>query len=278
MGDDDGVLPWIALIVLVGLCCVLLAAWEEWQDFKRRRSAMKVYVDGVHVLSGQQMVITDDDTVPDTGTGVPGPAGPPGPQGEPGLAGPAGPPGPQGATGPAGPQGIPGPAGPQGPAGTGGGDTGGGGDGGTGGEPPPAGGGDYATPVPPVIVPWPASGQVVISNIPMAEGQTVCYRLIWKSAMDPNKFGRVSIAEEPGSAVMVRNLKLNVNGVQKFDSTPYGDTGPSVGLCNAPTPGSPSQVQMQYDATLDIIVVNGDKPPFSPNANLRIDIQTPDRY
>jgi hypothetical protein len=128
-----------------------------------------------------------------------------------------------------------------------------------------------------VIVPWPESGQVVLSNIAMAEHQTVCYRLVWKSAMDPNKFGRVNVVEEPGSAVMKHQLKLNVNGVQKYDSGP-DDTAPVANLCNYPTPGSPSQVQMTYDATLDIIVINGDKPPFTSNANIRIDIQTPDRY
>jgi hypothetical protein len=128
-----------------------------------------------------------------------------------------------------------------------------------------------------VIVPWPASGQVVISNIPMTEHQTVCYRLIWASNMNPNKFGRINVVEEPGSAVMPHHLKLNVNGGLKFDGAD-DDTGPVANLCNYPTPGDLSTVQMQYGQTLDIIVINGNKPPFSPNANIRIDIQLPDRY
>jgi hypothetical protein len=211
---------------------------------------------------------------PENGTqGPPGPQGIPGPAGPQGVPGAPGPAGPQGVPGPQGPQGVPGPTGPQGPQGPAG-------SGGTTEPPPtepPPSGQDYPTPVPPVIVPWPASGQVVISNIPMAEHQTVCYRMIWKSAMDPSKFGRINVVEEPGSAVMPHQLKVNVNGVQKFDGGD-DDTGPTVGLCNYPTAGTPSQVQCQYDCTLDIIVINGNKPAFSPNANIRIDIQTPDRY
>jgi hypothetical protein len=39
--DDYGVLPWIALMALVGLCCVLLAAWDEWRQWKRKRDVMR---------------------------------------------------------------------------------------------------------------------------------------------------------------------------------------------------------------------------------------------
>ncbi len=138
---------------------------------------------------------------------------------------------------------------------------------------PPSG--NYPTPTPPNVIPWPTSGQVVLKNVGMTPDSIVTFRMVWKSQMDPNKFGRVAIVEEPGSAVLPRRLQLNVNGVQKFDSG-GNDTAPTAGLCNAPTPGSPSQVQMTYDATLDIIITNGSSQ--NPNANVRIDIQLPDRY
>jgi hypothetical protein len=118
---------------------------------------------------------------------------------------------------------------------------------------------------------------MTITNIQMAEHQTVCYRLVWKSSMDPNKFGRISVVEEPGSAVMQHRLQLNNNGVSKFNSG-WGNTAPECSLSNAPTPGSPSQVMMALNDTLDIIVENGDKPPFTNNANIRIDVLLPDRY
>jgi hypothetical protein len=35
---------------------------------------------------------------------------------------------------------------------------------------------------------------------------------------------------------------------------------------------------MALNDTLDIIVENGDKPPFTNNANIRIDVLLPDRY
>ena len=80
--------------------------------------------------------------------------------------------------------------------------------------PPPGG---YITPTTPIPVNWPTSGQVVL-HVNIAANQTLTYRLMWKSAMDPNKFGRISVVEQPGSAVMQHRLKLNNNGVQKFDS------------------------------------------------------------
>jgi hypothetical protein len=124
-------------------------------------------------------------------------------------------------------------------------------------------------------VPWPASGQVTLTNVQLAPKQTCCFRLIWKSAMDPNKYGRINVIEEPGSAVIPRTLQLNNNGVQKFLST---ENAPSCALSNAPTPGSPSQVMMAYDQTLDIIITNGDKPFGGAPTNIRIDVMLPDRY
>jgi hypothetical protein len=129
--------------------------------------------------------------------------------------------------------------------------------------------------VPPVIVPWPESGQVTLKNVQLAPLQTCCFRLVWKSAMDPTKFGRINVIEEPGSAVFTRTLTLNNNGIQRFTAS---ENAPSCGLSNAPTPGSPSQVMMTYDDTLDIIVTNGDRPLGGAPTNIRIDVMTPDRY
>lgn len=144
-------------------------------------------------------------------------------------------------------------------------------------EPPPTQppAGQFPTPVPPVTVPWPASGQVVL-HVNLAPDQTCCYRLVWASAMDPNKFGRINTVEEPGSAVRKRGLQLNVNGVQKFSSM-FVDTAPSCALSNAPTPGSPSQVMLAHGDTLDIIVSNDDSRTIQA-ANVLIDIMLPDRY
>jgi hypothetical protein len=235
---------------------------------------MKIYVGGIEVLTATQITITDDGAPPPSGTGT---QGPPGPAGAVGATGATGPAGAVGATGAQGVQGVPGPAGAtgaQGPAGPAGGGTappptnGGG-------EPPPPQGQDYPTPVPPVIVAWPASGQVVL-HVPMQPEQTVCYRLIWKSSMDASKFGRINTVEEPGSAVRYRQLRLNVNGVERFNS-PFVDTAPSCGLSNAPTPGSPSQVMMALNDTLDIIITNDDARTVQP-ANVLVDVMLPDRY
>jgi Collagen triple helix repeat (20 copies) len=252
---------------------------------------MKIYIfpgggEPMQVFTVSRFFVDDDTGGGDGGDGVAGPPGPPGPQGPVGATGPVGPQGPAGPTGatgatgpqgPAGPQGPPGPIGPQGPQGP----QGPAGSGGTTPpvepppvEPPPTGGGDYPTPVPPIVVPWPASGQTVL-HVTLGYNETCCYRLVWKSAMDPNKFCRVNVVEQPGSAVMPRTLRLNNNGVEKFVST---ENAPSCGLCNAPTPGSPSQVQMAYDQTLDIIVTNGDRPLGGANGNILLDLQTPDRY
>jgi hypothetical protein len=101
--------------------------------------------------------------------------------------------------------------------------------------------------------------------------------MVWKSAMDPNKFGKINVVEQPGSAVVTRTLQLNNNGVQKFKAS---ENAPSCGLCNYPAAGSPSMVQMNRDQTLDVIVTNGDRPlgVGSANANILIDFLLPDRY
>jgi len=142
---------------------------------------------------------------------------------------------------------------------------------------PPAGGGSPPPPIDGGEIPWPASGQVVY-HVPMQPFQTVRYTMRWKSKMDPAKFGFIKVDQEPGSAVMVRNLKLSNNGALKFDSTPYGDTGPTGNLCNAPTPPPDlSTVQMNYDDVLGIEVTNGDNTSGQPS-NMLLDIATPDRY
>lgn len=262
---------------------------------------MKIYVfpagsesDTVQVIEATQVYIRDGDSEAPPPSGVMGPPGPAGatgatgPQGEQGIkgdtgnTGPQGPAGPQGIPGPQGPQGIQGPAGPAGSDGGGdGGDTGGG-DGGDGGDTgggdggtDPGNGGEYPTPVPPVIVPWPSSGQVVL-HVQMNKHQTVCYRLVWASSMDPNKFGKINICEEPGSAVMFKRLQINRNGVTTYNSG-FGNTAPEHGLCNYPTPGQPYQTQMQNGQTLDIIVENGGNPTGAAS-NTLIDILLPDRY
>lgn len=143
----------------------------------------------------------------------------------------------------------------------------GGGGGSGGGTPPPVNGGE---------IPWPASGQVVM-HVPMQAQQTVRYTMKWASSMDPSKSGFVRVCEEPGSAVMMRHLKLSVNGALKFDSTPHNDTGPSAGLCNAPTPGNASTVQLSKGDVLGIEVTNGANPTPAP-CNMLLDIATPDRY
>ena len=144
--------------------------------------------------------------------------------------------------------------------------------------PPTEGGGTQPTPSPidGGEIPWPASGQVVY-HVPMQPFQTVRYTMRWKSKMDPTKFGFVKVDQEPGSAVMVRNLKLSNNGALKFDSTPTGDTGPTGNLCNAPTPGNPSTVMMNFDDILGIEVTNGDNQSGQPS-NMLLDIAVPDRY
>lgn len=149
--------------------------------------------------------------------------------------------------------------------------------------PPPesgsGGGSGGGTPPPPIDggeIPWPASGQVVL-HVPMQQLQTVSYTMKWASSMDPNKTGFVRVCEEPGSAVMPRHLKVSVNGAVKYDTTPYNDTGPSCGLVNAPTPGTPSAVQMNSGDVLGIEVTNGANSSGQPS-NMLLDIGTPDRY
>ena len=204
---------------------------------------MKIYVfpagsdnDTVQVIEASQVYIRDGDNTAPPPTGIMGPPGPMGATGATGPQGEQGIPGPQGNTGPQGPQGIPGPQGPAGSGGTteppptngnGGGEE----------QPPPPQGQDYPTPVPPIVVPWPESGQIVI-HATLGWNQTCCYRMIWASAMDPNKYGRINVVEQPGSAVMPHTLQLNNNGVQKFL---YTENAPSCSLSNAPTPGNVSQ-------------------------------------
>jgi hypothetical protein len=131
--------------------------------------------------------------------------------------------------------------------------------------------------VPPIVVPWPASGQVTL-HVNLGPNQFCCYRLVWADPyMDPQKFGRISVVEQPGSAVMQHRLQLNNNGVSKWDSG-WGNTGPECSLSNAPTPGSPSQVMCAIGDTLDVIVENGDKPPFMAASNILIDFLLPSRY
>jgi hypothetical protein len=128
-----------------------------------------------------------------------------------------------------------------------------------------------------VLIAWPASGQVTL-HVPMAEHQTVCFRIIWADPnMDPQKFGRINCVEEPGSAVMQHRLQINNNGVMRHDSG-WGNTAPDCGLSNAPTPGSPSQVMCALNDTIDVIVENGDKPPFTSAANILLDFLLPSRY
>jgi hypothetical protein len=146
-----------------------------------------------------------------------------------------------------------------------------------GGTPPtgPAGG----TPPPPVNggeIPWPASGQVVY-KVPMQQLQTYTVTMKWQSKMDPSKTGFVRVVEAPGSAVMHRHLKLYVNDIKKFDSTPYNDTGPSANLCNYPTPGNSSTVQMAAGDILKIEVTNGENTT-AQKSDMWLDIATPDRY
>lgn len=151
--------------------------------------------------------------------------------------------------------------------------------------PPPTGG---TTPIPPggVIppapasgeeIPWPASGQVVY-KVAMQEKQTVSYWMKWADKkMDPNKTGFVRVVEAPGSAVMQRHLKVSVNGVLKFDSTPHNDTGPSCALVNAPTPGSASSVSLKLGDILGIEVTNGENTS-GQKSDMWMDIAVPDRY
>lgn len=147
--------------------------------------------------------------------------------------------------------------------------------------PPPTGGGVPPTgPTPPPVnggeIPWPASGQVVM-HVNMQANQTVRYTMKWASSMDPSKTGFIRVCEEPGSAVMFRHLKVSVNGAVGFDSTPYNDTGPSCGLCNYPTPGNASTVQVNSGDVLGIEVTNGSNPTPAP-CNMLLDIAVPDRY
>lgn len=138
---------------------------------------------------------------------------------------------------------------------------------------PPAG--TYPTPVPPVIVPWPTSGQVVL-HVQMRERQTVCYRLVWAdSKMEQGKQGFVKVSEQPGAAVMGRRMKLNVNGILKYDG-PW-DNAPSCALVNYPTPGQPYQVSLNLGETLDIIIENGPNPTAQPS-DILLDLAVPDRY
>jgi hypothetical protein len=130
--------------------------------------------------------------------------------------------------------------------------------------------------VPPVVLAWPASGQIPTIHINMQPEQTVCYRVIWADAGDPNKFGRINTIEEPGSAVRYRQLRVNVNGIEKFNSQ-FNDTGPSCGLSNAPTPGSPSQVMMAKNDVLDVLITNDDSRTIQP-ANCLLDLMFPMRY
>lgn len=94
--------------------------------------------------------------------------------------------------------------------------------------------------------------------------------------MDPNKYGFVKVTEQPGSAVMAHQLQLNNNGVKKFDSGP-NDTAPTGNLCNYPTAGNISMVQMKLNDILDMIVINGDNQSAQPS-NILLDIGLPDRY
>jgi hypothetical protein len=150
--------------------------------------------------------------------------------------------------------------------------------------PPPDGGNSPLPPggvIPPAPIsggeiPWPASGQVVY-KVPMQQLQTVRYTMKWASKMDPSKTGFVRVVEAPGSAVMHRHLKLYVNQVLKFDSTPFNDTGPSANLCNAPTPGNLSTVMMSAGDILGIEVTNGENTTAQPS-DMWLDIATPDRY
>lgn len=114
-------------------------------------------------------------------------------------------------------------------------------------------------------------------HVPMQAQQTVRYTMQWQSSMDPNKTGFVRVCEEPGSAVMMRHLKVSVNGALKFDSTPHNDTGPSAGLCNYPAPGNASTVQVNSGDVLGIEVTNGANPSGQPS-NMLLDIAVPDRY
>lgn len=149
--------------------------------------------------------------------------------------------------------------------------------------PPPSGGSlpPVGSVIPPAPVnggeiPWPASGQVVY-KVAMQQLQTVRYTMKWQSKMDPSKSGFVRVVEAPGSAVMPRHLKISVNQVLKYDSTPHNDTGPSCGLCNAPTPGNASTVMMSAGDIMGIEVTNGENNTAAPS-NMWLDIAVPDRY
>jgi hypothetical protein len=111
----------------------------------------------------------------------------------------------------------------------------------------------------------------------MQEHQTIVYRMIIKAGLDPNKFGRITVVEAPGSNVMPHHLQVNVDGVLRFNGAD-DDTGPSCGLCNPPTPGNPGQVQTPAGSTMDVIITNGDKPPFGAACDILTDFQMSDRY
>lgn len=41
MMDLSDILSWVTMIVLVCVYLVLLAAWESWRDYKRKRETMR---------------------------------------------------------------------------------------------------------------------------------------------------------------------------------------------------------------------------------------------
>jgi hypothetical protein len=131
--------------------------------------------------------------------------------------------------------------------------------------------------VPPIVVPWPSSGQVQMRTTGMQPHQTVVYRMIWAQGQDPAKTGSVSVVEVPGCAVMHHHLQAWINGVLRWNGA-EDDTGPQFGTCTAPTPGSPSTVQLVGGDTLDIYITNGDKPFLAPCCDILTDIRNPDRF
>ena len=90
---------------------------SEREDKQYTQVCVNTGTGAARYISSSETCRSNEQAVPLTSGGVPGPEGPAGPEGPMGPEGPAGPQGPAGATGPAGPTGATGPAGPMGPAG-----------------------------------------------------------------------------------------------------------------------------------------------------------------
>lgn len=133
----------------------------------------------------------------------------------------------------------------------------------------------------PIIVPWPASGQVrvTISN-PDNRLIKLVTQIPQNLIVKPNNLGFNRFTEFPGASFEATQVKVYVNGLQKFDTGQNGDTSPGVNWCLG-NPLHYLQVGGQYNVQPgDLLEVTMQCYNWAPgeNASRLYDFATPLRY